>query len=258
MGVEKYLLTSEKLKKIGNLDGALVMLHALEKYADSKKDYVLRDECRRRLRKYEYKLEDVQYDIESGAASPSNREPRSTELPKGEHQAFPVISASVSDPYRMAQVSDLYSKLTYLKLIDADQRDFIKNFTKGKTKKFIKWIGKKNILHFLVYEWKHRGYIPFEKSDEVWIIAANIFINCKRKVNNKPMPFYADDLRTTKNPDNITQDMENLVEILNPNNPSKNYNEEKDKEEMRVSYSINMREKKMGEIMNKKRNHDKK
>lgn len=246
MGVEDYLSLAEGLRKGGNLDSSLIMYHSLENFAIEKKDHILRDEARRKINKYEYKLEEFRYD-EAGAASPSNREPRSLELPKGTHKAFPVIQSG-GDPYRMSQVSDLYMKMKKQELIDVEQRDFIKNFTVGETTAFIKWIGKKNVLRYIIFEWKTRRYIPFEPNDDIWIITSRIFINGKKLNGNKPTPFYADDLRTTHNPKSIPQDIEDIVEILNPKKPSNNYKEESEKAEKRVMYSVNQRENKRGKI----------
>lgn len=246
MCVDDYLSMADGFRKGGNLDTSLMMYHLLENLAIEKKDYILRDEARRKINKYEYKLEEFRYD-ETGAASPSNREPRSLELPKGAHKAYPVIKSG-GDPYRMSQVSDLYMKMKTQKLIDVDQRDFINNFTKGETTSLIKWIGKKNILHYIIYEWKTRSYIPFEPSDDIWIITSHIFINGKKLNNDNPTPFYADDLRTTHNPKTIPQDIEDIVEILNPKKPSKNYKEESEKAENRVMYTVNQRKKKKGKM----------
>lgn len=246
MGVEDYLSLAERFRGCGNLDTSLILYHTLEQLAIEKNDFILRDEARRKINKYEYKLEEFRYD-EAGAASPSNREPRSLELPKGEHKAFPVIKSG-GDPYRMSQVSDLYKKMKTQNLIDVDQRDFINNFTKGETTSLIKWIGKKNILHYIIYQWKSRGHIPFEPSDDIWVITSHIFINGKKLNNDKPTPFYADDLRTTHNPKTITQDIEEIVEILNPKKPSRNYKEESENADKRVMYTVNLREGKKGKI----------
>lgn len=244
MKVEDYLSMAEKQIKIGSLDNAIVMLYALEKIAEERRDYILRNECRKRINKFQYKLELASYDNETGAASPTNREPnvKKTDLPKGQHKAYSFIRGNSPDPYRMSQISDLYSKMKTLKLIDVDQKDFINNFTTGQTTSLIKWIGKKNILHYVVAEWKRLNYIHFKPNDNVWVITSNIFV-FKNKVG-KIVPFEHTDLRKTKNPQNIKQDYIDIVETLNPQNASPNYNNFAKKEERRVNYNITQRENK--------------
>ena len=163
--------------------------------------------------------------------------------PKGKHKAFPFISKDVADAYRMAQVADLCAYMNKAKadggpmLTNADQRAFIKNFTTGNTTATILWLGSKRELHFIVSEWKKRKYITFDSDDDIWVITSGVFLNGKGvKKDGKPTPFDSDDLGSTHNPKNITQDLEDVVEMLNPEKPGKNFERFVQKEEERIDY----------------------
>lgn len=163
-------------------------------------------------------------------------------LPKGKHKAFPFISKEGVDAYRMAQVVDVYTFMKKSKadggpmLIKADQRAFVNNFTTGNTSATILWLGSKRQLHFIVSEWKIRKYITFDSDDDIWVITSGVFLNGKDLQDGKPTPFNSDDLGSTHNPKNITQDLEDIVEMLNPENPSKNYKRFAQKEEERIDF----------------------
>lgn len=159
----------------------------------------------------------------------------------GSHPAFPFI-AKGGDPYCKAQVNDLFEamkkakKICGLKQAQPDLKDFFKCFTEGNTSSFVPWMGKIRELHFIVYEWKHRGYITFENDDSMWTIASKVFINPKKIVNGRPTFFDAAELRTARNPKTIVNELEEFVEMLNPDNPSPNYERFKHNAEDRIKY----------------------
>lgn len=168
---------------------------------------------------------------------------KSPALPKGQHKAFPFISKDGVDAYRTAQVMDLFNFIKKPKaeggpmLVAADQRDFINNFTTGTTSSTILWLGSARALHYIVSEWKKRGYIKFDCDDDIWVITSRVFLNVKGvKKDEKPTPFDSDDLGSTHNPTNITQDLEDIVEMLNPEKPSPNYERYIQNEEGRIGY----------------------
>ena len=181
--------------------------------------------------------------------SPSEKKVKPLEVATGQHKTFPVI-AKGDDPYRKAQVFDLYvamskkKKENGLELISADMRDFINCFTEGTTSSTIIWNGTKRQLHFIVYEWKHREHISFGKEDNVWDVASKIFTNPKKKKNGMPTFFDAEDLRKTRSPENIPQELEDIIEILNPNNPSPNYHKFAKNSEDRIKFGQRVRDNK--------------
>ncbi len=174
--------------------------------------------------------------------SPAKPKKKPSAPPKGKHKTFPFISKDGTDAYRTAQVADLYAFMKKSKadggpmLIEADLRAFINNFTTGNTSATILWLGTKRQLHFIVSEWKNRKYITFDSDDDIWVITAGAFLNGKDLQDGKSTRFNSDDLGSTHNPKNITQDLEDIVEMLNPENPSKNYKRFAQKEEERIDF----------------------
>ncbi len=172
------------------------------------------------------------------------RKKKPSPIPRGKHKGFPFIRGNGPDPYRMAQVVDLYNFMKKSKadgganLIHADQRHFINNFTDGTTSSTIIWLGTKRQLHYVVNQWKYRGYITFGSDDDIWVITSQVFLNGKGKAKNgKLTPFNSDDLGSTHDPIKIAQDLEEIVEMLNPEKPSPNYKKHANREEDRIGYS---------------------
>lgn len=187
--------------------------------------------------------------------SPAKPKKKPSAPPKGKHKTFPFISKDGTDAYRTAQVADLYAFMKKSKadggpmLIEADLRAFINNFTTGNTSATILWLGSKRELHFIVSEWKNRQYIKFNSDDDIWVITSGVFINGKGvKKGEKPTPFDSDNLGSTHNPENITQDLEDIVEMLNPEKPSKNYVRFVQKEEERIGYPHKAKERKSSQV----------
>lgn len=175
--------------------------------------------------------------------SPAKSKEKPSAPPKGKHKAFPFISKVGTDSYRMAQVADLCAFMNKTRadggpmLTKADQRAFINNFTTGNTSATILWLGTKRQLHFIVSEWKRRKYITFDSDDDIWVITSGVFINGKGvKKDGQPVPFDSDDLGSTHNPKSITQDLEDIVEMLNPEKPSPNYERFAKTDEERIGY----------------------
>ena len=239
---EKALAIIDKKMANGCSESAFFYLYALGEIAKEHDDTRLRRDVEKRINKIVLPYKYAPYRAE-GAADPINCKPkeRRLEVPKGKHTAFNFISDEGRDPYRLAQVVDLYYKMNNpkkkggLELTVADQKDFINVFTKGETSSTVVWMGTIRELHYIVYQWKFKGYILFEGADE-WVITSKLFTNPKKMVNNVPTYFEADELRKAHNPKNISQDLEDLVEILNPKKPGKKYEEFKQAEENRISY----------------------
>lgn len=187
--------------------------------------------------------------------SPAKSKEKPSAPPKGKHKAFPFISKVGTDSYRMAQVADLCAFMNKTRadggpmLTKADQRAFINNFTTGNTSATILWLGTKRQLHFIVSEWKRRKYITFDSDDDIWVITSGVFINGKGvKKDGQPVPFDSDDLGSTHNPKSITQDLEDIVEMLNPEKPSPNYERFAQKEEERIGYPHNVKSRESSKI----------
>ena len=242
---ERALAIIDNKMANGCSESAFLSLYALGEIAKEHDDTRLRRDVEKRINKIVLPYKYAPYRAE-GAADPVNRKPkeRPLEVPKGKHTAFNFIGNEGRDPYRLAQVVDLYQKMNNPKqrgglgLTDADQKDFINIFTKGETSSTVVWMGTIRELHYIVYQWKIRGYILFEGADG-WVITSKLFTNPKKTVNNVPTYFDADELRKTHNPENITQDLEDIVEILNPKKPGKNYEKYKQREEERIFFRKN-------------------
>lgn len=247
---EKALAIIDNKMANGCSESAFLYLYALGEIAKEHDDTKLRRDVEKRINKIVLPYKYAPYRTE-GAADPVNRKPKEKplEVPRGKHTAFNFISNEGPDPYRLAQVCDLYKAMSKPKgrgnvgLIKADQRNFINIFTKGKTNSTVVWMGSIRELHYIVYQWKFREYIIFEGADE-WVITSKLFTNPRRTVNKVPTYFDADDLRKAKNPATITQELENIVEILNPNIVSPNYDRFKDAAENRIKHEQRVRENK--------------
>ena len=241
---EEALAIIDKKMASGCSESAFLYLYALGKIAKEHDDTKLRRDVEKRINKIVLPYKYAPYRAE-GAADPVNRKPkeRHLEVPKGKHTTFNFIRDESRDPYRLAQVVDLYQKMNNPKqrgglgLTDADQKDFINIFTKGETSSTVVWMGTIRELHYIVYQWKFKGYILFEGADE-WVITSKLFTNPKKTVNNVPTYFDADELRKAHDPANITQDLEDLIEILNPKKQGKNYEKYVKTEEDRISYRM--------------------
>ena len=59
-----------------------------------------------------------------------------------------------------------------------------------------------------------------------------------------PTFFDAEDLRKTRSPENIPQELEDIIEILNPNNPSPNYHKFAKNSEDRIKFGQRVRDNK--------------
>lgn len=247
---EKLLATIDAMIVEGHSDSALSYLFSLETIAKEHGDTTLRRAVEKRKCKIKLSYKYAPY-REEGAADPVNRkpkEPREKKLAGGMHQAFPVIKKG-GDPFRMAQISDLYDFLSKsetdggLLKIKADKRDFINCFTEGNTTSYVWWLSDARELHYIIIEWKRRGYIVFKNDGEAWQIASSVFVNGKASTKDDPTLFDPEDLRKAHNPENITQDLIDIVELLNPANPSPNYQKFVEAEEKRMENGRQNKEK---------------
>lgn len=245
---------AETLEAIDNMmakglsDHALFHIDGLLILAEQKNDTTLIRALISRKNKirFPYKFDTYR---ETGAADSNNKKkPKTLETPGGKHKSFPFIKKG-GDPYCMAQVNDLYNAMTNsnksggLLLIEADKRDFINCFTEGETSSYILWLSSQRNLHFIIYEWKNRGYIKVDDKDSIWEIASKVFVNGKKMKAGRPTLFDAEDLRKTRRPKNIPQELEDIVEILNSDNPSPNYEKFAKREEERIRFEQKKREK---------------
>jgi hypothetical protein len=247
---EKALAIIDKKIANGCSESAFFSLYALGKIAKEHDDTKLGRDVEKRINKIALPYKYAPY-REEGAADPVNSKPKETrekKLAGGMHQAFPVIKKG-GDPFRMAQISDLYDFLSKSETdggslkIKADKRDFINCFTEGNTTSYVWWLSDARELHYIIIEWKRRKYISFNNDSEAWQIASSVFVNGKVSTPEAPMLFDPEDLRKAKNPKNITQDLIDIVEKLNPDNPSPNYQKFVEAEEKRMEYGRQNKEK---------------
>lgn len=246
---EETLTAIDNMMANGLYDHALLYIEALLILAKQENDQTLIRALNSRKNKIRFPFKFDTY-RETGAADPINKKkkPKALETPQGKHESFPVIKKG-EDPYRMAQVYDLHHAISKSKnaggmllLIKTDLRDFINCFTEGETSSYILWLSSQRNLHFIIYEWKNRGYIKVGDKDSIWEIASKVFANGKKMKAGRPTVFDAEDLRTTRNPKNIPQELEDIVEILNPDKPSPNYDKFAQKGEERIDYLKKKRE----------------
>lgn len=239
----------------GDPDKASNIAWAIMEKAVKKRDDELAEECSKlKLVIDRYKLYGPKSTAENSSLENNRRsipygpsiskKQRVLEVPQGKHKTFNFIKSKGQDPYRLAQVVDLWEAMNKPKeeggLIKSDQKNFLNIFIEGETSFTVEWIGSIRELHYIIYQWWFRRYIQFEKEKE-WIIASKLFTNSKKRKNGVATYFDSDELRTARNPRNITQDLEDIVEILNPNNPGKHYERFCHKAESRIGYRKNQK-----------------
>ena len=100
--------------------------------------------------------------------------------------------------------------------INADKKDFLEIFSGNDTLKRIPWIGNANELHYIFSEWVRRKYLPRPK-EGLWIVAAARFYHKKKEENVWiDENFTPDELRKAGNPQNPSDDLEQIIEMLKP------------------------------------------
>ncbi len=158
LSINDYLTKTEKFKELGSQDVALVMLHTLEDLAKEENDYGLREECRKRINKYEYKLEDVRYDVEAGAAAPVNREPKRTgdeekstnsSIKLVGHKTFTFSIDGETPDMKNNRLAQARITLINGNFMSASEQQWKDLFSGHTTHEKIKWIGEKgHIVYF--------------------------------------------------------------------------------------------------------------
>ena len=106
---------------------------------------------------------------------------------------------------------------------ESDQKQFLELFYGGQCHNKIAWTGKKNMLHYIFDQWvSKRRYVRMPTGAGLWqIVAAHFYIlNLK---NKEKTPLTAEELKDSGNPKNISDNIETLIEFLNPSFVSRSY-----------------------------------
>lgn len=98
-----------------------------------------------------------------------------------------------------------------------NMKDFLEIFSGKETTTKIAWSGQKNVLHYILSEWVCRGYLPKPKGG-IWGVAAARFYHRKKDTNGALVDkeFTPDELRKAGNPQNPSDDLEQIIEMLKP------------------------------------------
>jgi len=211
------------------------MLVNLLSYAKQYNDDELISECNRRLETNSYpKI--TKYEAE-GAADPNNRpaqEKRIQYVPNDLHPGYGYIKKG-GDPFRNAQIQMLHTRLTARRegkehgYAETDLRALINIFSEGRTRSTVTWWGSLRELHFILKGWG--AYLGIKN---IWEQSWQLFI--KPKSHPHGQLFTSDELRKSRDPELITQDLVDIVETLNPENIGEGYQEYVDREEKRIGF----------------------
>lgn len=249
--IEDYLATTEKFKKMGNLDAALLMLHVLEKYAKEKEDYALRNECRRRINKYEYSLEDVRYDVENGAAAPVNREPKSnntndctvTSTLVGNKTFIFKIEGETNEmkKNRLAQARTILIDGKYM---DAGKKQWADLFSGHTTHEKIKWTGEKGHLKYFIQAIQKD--IKNLTGFGIWeVVAAHFMWHYTYPKSKKIVEEYFDHIKLSQGKAKQEKDLDEAASWFKAElNPSYNQEEKEEKSPYTYNSSLTDSEKK--------------
>jgi hypothetical protein len=115
-----------------------------------------------------------------------------------------------------AVFNDMQKEGAELIPINTNKKDFLEIFSGDDTQKRIAWIGYANELHYILSEWVGRGYLPKPKRG-LWVVAAARFYHRKKDENMWiDENFTPEQLRKAGNPENPSEDLELIIEMLKP------------------------------------------
>ena len=115
-----------------------------------------------------------------------------------------------------AVFNDMQKEGAELIPINTNKKDFLEIFSGDDTQKRIAWIGNANELHYILSEWVGRGYLPKPKRG-LWVVAAARFYHRKKDGNMWiDENFTPEQLRKAGNPENPSEDLELIIEMLKP------------------------------------------
>ena len=123
------------------------------------------------------------------------------------------------DSVKNNYLSVLFSNLKSQKLIaeDSDQKSFLEIFYGEESHNKIGWTGKLNLLHYIFDQWVTRKYVVKPTGVGMWqIVAAHFYIQKIKNGKISSMPLTAEKLKDAGNPKNVSDDIENIIELLNP------------------------------------------
>lgn len=117
--------------------------------------------------------------------------------------------------YRLQEVYNLMTKAELIPII-TNMKDFLKIFSGEDATLRIAWIGQDNELHYIISEWIRRGYLPKPKGG-IWIVTAARFYHTKKDADGTwgDEEYTPDKLRQAGNPKNPSDDLEQIIEMLN-------------------------------------------
>ena len=126
---------------------------------------------------------------------------------------------------RLEQVfEDMKKEGVELRPINTDKKDFLEIFSGEETMKRIAWIGNANELHYIFSEWIRRNYLLKPKGG-IWVVAAARFYHKKKDSDGvwSDEEFSPDELRKAGNPKNPSDDLEQIIEMLKPDERVRRY-----------------------------------
>lgn len=125
------------------------------------------------------------------------------------------------DSVKNRRLCSVYSKLKAQKLIarESDQKQFLEIFYGCQSHNKIAWTGNLNMLHYLFDEWvTKREYVTRPKGVGIWqLVAAHFYLEKKKGDKIETIILTANDVKDVKKPKNVTDDIETIIEMLNPN-----------------------------------------
>ncbi len=119
--------------------------------------------------------------------------------------------------YRLGEVFTLM-KAQKLIATDTDQKQFLEIFYGGHNHNKIAWTGYKNMLHYFFNEWVNkRKYVKKPTGVGIWqLVAAHFYLQWVEGKETKMKTLTADDVKDSGFPENVSDDVECIIEMLNP------------------------------------------
>lgn len=108
--------------------------------------------------------------------------------------------------------------------ISTNMKEFLDIFSGEDTLLRIAWIGNTNALHYIFSEWIRRKYLPRPKGG-LWVVVSARFFHRKKDTDGAWVDenFTPEELRKAGNPEHPSDDLEQIIEMLKPDERVRRY-----------------------------------
>ena len=118
------------------------------------------------------------------------------------------------------RLGEVFTSMKAASLIatDTDLKHFLEIFYGGKCHNKIAWTGKLNMLHYVFNEWVNkRKYVKKPTAVGLWqLVAAHFYLQKEKDGEIEKITLTADDVKDSRFPKNVSDDIDIIIEMLNP------------------------------------------